>query len=244
MRAHASSRALRARTSHPAARAHLPARLHPCAPILVVGQGRRAHSWCLLRGRAAGGARRWRAEAARGGGTRQAARGSCHPTGAGGHSCDSSDDNLERQADHEEDEDERRRATRKMDTTAAAATTTVTMGVMTADSMEAYSMAYSMTTAVATTVAMVAATRDSACNAKHRSVRELRPLRAGQTSRWQAGPGALSPTIRRGSVMLVKLVVRRDVDDRARAQLADVVEVAVPVGGHADGGQARALGVR
>ena len=47
-----------------------------------------------------------------------------------------------------------------MDTTAAAATTTVTMGVMTADSMEAYSMAYSMTTAVATTVAMVAATRD------------------------------------------------------------------------------------
>ena len=58
---------------------------------------------------------------------------------------------------------------------------------------------------------------------------------------WQAGPGALSPAIRRGSVMLVKLVVRRDVDDRARAQLADVVEVAVPVGGHADGGQARSV---
>jgi hypothetical protein len=128
-----------------------------------------------------------------------------------------------------------------MDTTAVAATTTVTMAAMTADSTEAYSMAYSMTTSVATTVATVAATRDSACSAKHRSARELRPLRAGQTSRWQAGPGALSPAIRRGSVMLVKLVVRRDVDDRARAQLTDVVEVAVPVGGHADGGQARSV---
>ena len=41
--------------------------------------------------------------------------------------------------------------------------------------------------------------------------------------------------------MLVKLVARRDADDRARAQLADVDEVAVPVGGHAGCGQARSV---
>ena len=63
---------------------------------------------------------------------------------------------------------------------------------------------------------------------------------AGQTLRWQAGQARISPADSRGSVVLVMLVAR-GARFEALARLADVVEVAVPVAGHAGGNRARAV---